>query len=155
MSVHKLLVLGVFSVFSLSLFSADADACGRKKKRGNSGGNCNTCSAPVQPTCCGGGYASNMPMNGVPMAMPMPGGSAIVPASGPTTTPNGTVVPAGGVAPGSTVIPASGTYFDPATQSYYSYPGAYTNQGLIQGANGNYYYSNPTGTTTRRGLFRR
>jgi len=88
----------------------------------------------------------------MPLAMPMPGTSAVVPASGTQIQPGTTVVPAGGtVTNNGSVIPAGQTYYYPngnyyPTTSYYYDP-----------ATNSYYPMTTTGTTTpaRRGLFRR
>jgi len=173
MNARKLVVLGILSLIGVTAFDTDAQA-GLLRRRGNRGNDCNTCAAPVATSCntCGGGYAAGMPAGGVPYAMPMPGGSSVVPAGGATIQPDGTVIPAGGtVTSGGYIIPASGTtYYDPATRSYYTYPGTgYSNNqgfvpGVIQGATGSTsYYGSPYYTTPAtsagqrlgRGLFRR
>jgi hypothetical protein len=166
MTTRKVTTLGILALIGVLAFSADSQAGLLRKKKGN---NCNTCAAPAQQSCCGGAVATAAPSccgaggyavapgGGVPLAMPMPGGSNVIPATG-TIPASGAVIPSGGIVTnGGNVVPASGMVYNPATGGYY-YPSNYSMPGMYQGADGNYYYSNTysnTYSTPRRGLFRR
>jgi hypothetical protein len=158
MNVRKLVVLGVLSLFGATLLATDAQAGRHKRQRNNCCpqpvSTCNTCGGSAMayaPPCstCGSGVAYGA-TGGVPYAMPMPGGSTVIPAAGTTTSP-GTVIPAGGtILSDGTVIPAGSTYYPSTTGSYYFDPATGT---YFQ--NSSYQYSTPMFSNQRRGLFRR
>jgi hypothetical protein len=160
MNVRKLAIIGVLALFAAAAADSEAQAFGKRKRNKN---NCNTCPQPVQQSCCGsGGYGMAMPTGGVPMAMPMPAGSSVVPAAG-SVQPGQSVVPAGGTVPNrGGVIPAGtqGAGIQPGT-TYYSNGTYYPNTTYYYDPATNTYYPmntmNSTTTTPRRGLglFRR
>jgi len=173
MSIRKTLAVASLALIGVLTYADQSQAFG--KRRGGNNNNC--CPQPVaqqsccgagyamaQPSCCGSGYAAMPATGGVPYAMPMPGGTNVVPASGTRVNPDGTVIPAtgtttipgtvipsGGIVNNGYVTPASGMYYNPATGSYY-YPNGsmYSGMGSYSGG----YYGN-TYSTPRRGLFRR